>query len=273
MPPDPGRDREPGPSGATNGPAPELPPQPDPNSGEPRPPRAPVPRHEATRTSRARRTPEPPDGRGPTPVMAHYREQARYALLDALKATATFAIFLVVLNVVGSATEIVWIAYPVTGIYFLGFLLFRQRELVSCGVEWVQHNHHWIHGTYELDRIDHAYDARGKQPQLVLDKHVHRVKLSVDILGSNQELWDYIHLALRHSAVNGAEITATAREQLPELAALERPRRPYPREQSSDDERSTSRHKLANHHRGESIFALRSSILGHLRFHDKKHRP
>ena len=271
MPPDPGHDREAGRSGATNGP-PELPPRPDPDTGEPRPPQAPVPRHEATSTNRTRRKPEPPDGRGPTPVMAHYREQARYPVLGALKATTSFAILLLILNGFVSSTGIVRLVCPLTGIYFVGFLLFRQRELVSCGMEWVQHNHHWIRGTYELDRVDYAYGRHGGRSQLVLDKHVHRVSLPVDILGSNQELWNYIHLALRHSAVNGAEITTAAREQFPELAALERPRRPAPRKSSSDDERSTPGREPANHHRGETIFALRNSVLGHLRFHDKKHR-
>lgn len=272
MPPDPSHGREAGASSAANGPALNPPPRPNPDTGEPRPPQAPAPRHEATRANRTRRKPEPPDGRGPTPVMAHYREQARYPVFDAVKATTTFAITVLLVSVAGSAAELVWPVYPITGIYFLGFLLFRQRELVSCGVEWIQHNHHWVHGTYELDRVDYACGRNGQPSQLVLDKHVHRVNLPVDVLSSNQELWDYVHLALRHSAVNGAEITVAAREQFPELAALEPPRHTHPRTSSGDDDRSTSRHEPANHHRGESIFALRNSVFGHLRFHDKKHR-
>lgn len=251
---------------------PELPPKPDPDTGEPRPPRAPVPaRHEATRTNRTRRKPEPPDGRGPTLVLAHYREQARYPLLHALKAATTFAVLLLLISSGFTVTE--WFVLPVAGLHFVGYLLFfGQRELVSCGAEWVQHNHHWIRGTYEISRVDYAYDSRGEQPRLVLDKHVHRLNIPVDILYSNQELWDYVHLALRHSVANRAELTAAAREQFPELAAVEPPRLPLARNTSTDDEHSPNSSEPANHHRGESILAMRDSVLGHLRFHDKKHR-
>ncbi len=176
---------------------PELPPKPDPNTGEPRPPRAPVPaRHEATRTNRTRRKPEPPDGRGPTPVLAHYREQARYPLLHALKAATTFAVLLLLISSGFTVTE--WFVLPVAGLH--------------------------------------------------------------------------VHLALRHSVANRAELTAAAREQFPELAAVEPPRLPLARNTSTDDEHSPNSSEPANHHRGEPILAMRDSVLGHLRFHDKKHR-
>ncbi len=142
----------------------ELPSKPDPLTGQPRPPRAPVPiglfskekeekplkEHDADREHDRRWCPSPPGGEGP--LLEWYRA-SRW---NALRSTAVLTLILFV-GLCGEQLGFAWMAYWFPWGFILGgglFMYFRQRwKCFAAGAEWLKVRDNWVR-LYELRRIE-----------------------------------------------------------------------------------------------------------------------
>lgn len=92
---------------------------------------------------------------------------------------------------------------------------------ISAGADWVRGGRkHWIN-TCELARINLRTYA-SNQPGLVLADQERTVEIDLGLLQYERKVWDYVHLGMRHSAANGAELDRNTRATFPEIAEAAR---------------------------------------------------
>lgn len=203
----------------------ELPPKPDPETGEPRPPRAPIYRgfdeksEEQLRRERVTdpaKAPAPPEGQGP--LLAWYRASRKEAL-------KTAAWGLLILPVLVTMTRLsldwaqfwqAWIFVPLT---MLAVYSTQRTVVVSAGAEWLKHGKSWVR-LYELTDIDAKH--RGNDMHVDLTDDAGRtVKCKLIDLQKDQHLWDLVYNGILHSVIAGGATTTGMVH-----SALEVPRRP-----------------------------------------------
>ena len=191
----------------------ELPPKPDRETGEPRPPAAPLEHSSDGFPAKApSRLPKPPEGQGP--ALEYYRESARSVWLGGL-IPAGLILALAVWHS-GSIAFSQWFVWLIIGAVY-AFVVYRGRATsLTAGAEWVRINRHWVH-LYELTRIHYVITAQGAGRELSLGDRHGGITVPLNVLQSNKRLWDLVYLGMRHSVANGAEVTRTARAQFPEL--------------------------------------------------------
>lgn len=187
----------------------QLPPRPDPWTGEPRPPRAPgffkgdkPPKDQDSERDRSeRRKPAPPEGLGP--VLEWYRHSQRYAIGMGVAA------FVVIGILVGFRQGLdyswlgiwwMWVILAVAGLGMYG--IFRQVD-PAVGADWLKVGGTWVL-LYELTDIKVRH--RGMSMHLDLkDSGERKVQVRVDELQEDRDLWDLVYNGLLHSVlINGA---------------------------------------------------------------------
>lgn len=179
-----------------------LPPRPDPLTGEPRPPRAPV---EASHDEgfpeidpRRRPTKLPP---GEGPMLEWYRVTNRYAL--ALGALAAVFVFVGGFLVDGDF-DFQWVTSPwgllVPGLPLAaaGLLYWHFRtQWVAAGAEWVANPTGWVQ-VYELTEV-HTLIEVVKVRLCLTDTAGHKMDAQLDLLQHNRDLWDLVYNGILHS--------------------------------------------------------------------------
>ncbi|MDV6012294.1 hypothetical protein [Haloechinothrix sp. LS1_15] len=195
----------------------QLPPMPDRETGEPRPPRAPVIR--PAKNSRQRwsrfRVPKPPPGEGP-PLEWDYGSLKRQ--IEAFFVTMVIFIgFFTVYDLLDSdrgmfdwATDrTMWILFVVFSFLF-SFGVYIGT--VAAGADWLMQRKHFIK-TYELTSIE-LEPAINKYTFELQDRYGNEVSVSELALLGNRRLWNLVYNGIRHSVVNGAYIDSRAISRL-----------------------------------------------------------
>lgn len=203
---------------STNSSAPRsLPPRPDPQSGEPRPPHAPVYHGREADDARERNEryrPGPPAGEGP--VLAWYQAgKTDTVLIYSIGLIIMFLALGVIVWLKGGGflgwTQY-WPMWLVMVIAPLFAALTVRGDRCAAGAEWLRHGKTWVR-LYELTQITlrrYAYDMELH----LTDRGNRTVEVSTELLQHDRLVWDLTYNGLLHSTVNGAAVTTAAREAL-----------------------------------------------------------
>lgn len=199
----------------------QLPPKPDPYTGQPRPPAAPLeegskrrPPEDLDRLEHGQtKVPGPPDGQGP--------------MLEWFYANRTSRVFtglmlsgLVLLTYVikdwGFSWVSLWYLWLVAVPWPFLFLWSGRNERHSVGAEWLAvGNKAWIR-LYELNKIKITTAAGGMAQKLeITDSNGRGLMSNIGNLQDNPRLWDLVYNGLIHSYhLNNPETNKRARNNL-----------------------------------------------------------
>lgn len=189
----------------------ELPPKPDPISGEPRPPRAPgfhkedkPPKdQDRDRDQTIRRMPTPPDGEGR--MLEWYRHSQRNAIMVGLMGLAIIAIGLTVVQ----GFSFAWMAFwPVWAIVIVGaFIVYGSVRAVECavGAEWLKVGKQWVR-LYELTEIKARHRSNAIHLDFV-DSAGRKVMVKSDDIQEDRDMWDLVYNGILHSVIAGGAET------------------------------------------------------------------
>lgn len=188
----------------------ELPPRPDPTTGEPRPPRAPGLLHKrsAKQQERARVTdpskaPAPPAGE--SPLLTWFKTSRREALLITAWVLPVFPIGVTVLQ--GFSIE--WMKYwqPWVVLPLIMLAIYSVQRTVECsvGAEWLQVGKTWVR-LYELTKITAKHRSSAIHIDFE-DSAGREVRVQADDLQKNREMWDLVYNGVLHSVIAGGAKT------------------------------------------------------------------
>ncbi|GDY33958.1 hypothetical protein [Gandjariella thermophila] len=204
----------------TSDPTAGLPPKPDPQTGQPRPPHAPAlhtnrtpPESDRDRETRLSRKPEPPPGQGP--VLAWYRASWYGTVRLGIVGFVILLVGAAVLGYIkgyGLHVFSLWFTWLVMGLAAVGIAASTRKDWCAAGADWVMHQGAWVL-TYELTEIK----TRGISNTIYVyltDKDGRKIDASIDILQSDRLVWDLLYNGMRHSVAKGAALKGTARSAL-----------------------------------------------------------
>lgn len=185
----------------------ELPPRPDPATGEPRPPAGPMvlgpPPQESSELQTAGK---PPADRGPAlETLGHQR----------LQMLGGFAILVVLVGVAFTWIhgDLTWMQDPVPwGLIGLLVVFAVVRDWnntqLTAGADWLRVNRRWV-DTYDLAEIRLSGAIRGWTLHLA-DREGREVRAYIATVETNRKLWALVYNGMAHSVHNGAEINNLA---------------------------------------------------------------
>jgi hypothetical protein len=192
-------------------------PKPSRDTGEPRPPQAPVepdwrPFDKATDLGPQ----EPPPGKGPA---LEWFADAKSTLWGA--AVFTFLLVSVLLTVRAGGfgwMRTWWLWLILVGCCSL-FLLARKKLRTTAGSDWLRMDQQWV-DTYRLRSIRVTRGARTHHLELV-DQAGNKLHTQVYYLQKNRRLWDLVFNGILHSIVHsGADVNRRAVDHLHLKAAI-----------------------------------------------------
>ena len=177
-----------------------LPPMPDAESGEPRPPHAPLwPGWQPGESETAAKyKPTRPTGQGP--VLEFFKDSHRQAV-----GTGLAGILLIAVLGTFAWGGLAWVTDPIMWLIVLSpvplMLIFRRVDIIAAGADWLLWKTKWVR-TYDLAKV--KLSPRGAQFNLILTDREGR-KLSIPWLQLcyNRALWDLVYNGILHSAHNG----------------------------------------------------------------------
>lgn len=190
-----------------------LPPKPEPQTGLPRPPRAPVEPGggSSTGTQQQSSKPSPPAGQGP--ALEWHKASSRRSVAAGIGAMILVAVG-VTIKQDGSLDWMsiwwVWLIVLVVGV-LVGITI--RADSCTAGADWLSIGKKWV-SIYELTSVKVKVPANYRLLQLT-DTGGRRVSISLNTVQENQDLWDFVYNGILHSVVNGnAETNALARRSL-----------------------------------------------------------
>ncbi|KAA9152406.1 hypothetical protein FPZ12_036965 [Amycolatopsis acidicola] len=192
----------------------ELPPMPDPRTGEPRPPHVPIDgRTLAARAKQpfhARKVLAGPEGSGPALEWC-YGDRKMQRWLAVCLAVVLIAFYTI--RSAGFAWVTVWYLWAyVAAIVGLGWLLPLGHK-IAAGADWLN-TRGGIVKTYELTEITVRGTAAGGYNIEFRDGNGGEADASLDLLRENRDLWDLVNNGVRHSVAAGAATNVLARSKL-----------------------------------------------------------
>lgn len=192
----------------------ELPPRPDPHTGEPRPPRAPgftmeekPPKDaDAGRERNERRRPSPPAGEGP--VLEWYRHSQRRAVRIAVFGFVFFVLGMTAIEGFSFSWARAWPVWVVLVLGALGVYSSLRSVDAAVGAEWLKVGRRWVR-LYELTEVKAKH--RGNAIHLDMKDRAGRENwIKLDDLQEDRDLWDLVYNGILHSVVlNGAKTNDT----------------------------------------------------------------
>lgn len=197
---------------ATDDPTADLPPRPDPETGQPVPPDAPTQTAEGYNERKPSRLPNPPPGHGP--ALAHFREKRYLSWLGGLIPVALVAVALIAYD--GLSAIKIWPVWIILAAVYAWTVYVGRVNVVSAGADWVMCRKYWVN-TYELTKI-HGRTYGANEPTVFLADNERTVEIPIGLAESDRTLWNYVYLGMRHSVANGAELNLPAQGTWPELA-------------------------------------------------------
>ncbi|MBQ6643970.1 MAG: hypothetical protein IJH84_23455 [Saccharopolyspora sp.] len=201
---------------ATDDTAADLPPRPDPETGQPVPPDAPTQTAEGYNEKKPSRVPDPPPGHGP--AWAHFREKRYLSWLGGLIPVALVAVAVIAYD--GLSAIKIWPVWIILAAVYGWTVYVGRVNVVTAGSDWLKIRKYWVN-TYELTKIE-AHANGPNQPTVSLEDRERSVEMTISLIESDRTLWNYVYLGMRHSAANGAQINLPAQGTWPELAEAAR---------------------------------------------------
>lgn len=177
-----------------------LPPRPDPQTGEPRPPRAPAgdDGSEVGETDPGRCPRKLPSDQGP--VLEWFRYSNRFTLLvGALGVLFVFVAGVLSGDGFGWMASVGGLAVAVGIPLLTGLVLYwgNRARWVAAGASWVADNTGWV-DVYELTEIKTRVDV-GVLKLCLTDSVGRKMDTSVTLLQANTKLWDLVYNGMLHS--------------------------------------------------------------------------
>lgn len=180
----------------------EVAPKPDPRTGHPRPPRAPVLRDlnwaaDKNRENQAK-YPTAPNGRGP--VLEWWQERASTSTWAGVLVSGLVVLFLCIKDWgIAWMWTIPWlwvfVAIPPVIWYFIG-----RRVGISAGADWFAVKGGYV-DTYELTDVKVSGSSGGLAWDLELkDKSANEVSINLREIQANRDLWDLVYNGILHGA-------------------------------------------------------------------------
>ena len=179
----------------------KLPRRPNPETGEPRPPRAPRVSKKEVPTPRNQKIRKHPDGPpaeyGPR---LEWRQQSAVGVLTS--GALAFAFLLVVCLLFAGSDAVtlwfMWLIYIVTGALVA---LAAHKDWIAAGAGWLQNRNTWVN-TYELVEVKIGA-ASASQTLKLKDLAGQYTEVKLRDAQENPDLWDLVYNGMLHSAVNG----------------------------------------------------------------------
>lgn len=189
----------------------ELPPKPDSETGNPRPPSA--PREFAwsseDRERNSRFAPKAPAGQ--SPLLEWYKDSRRNAVLAALG----MAVILVGFTTL-TAGGFSWISEWWSWLLIVPWppLVYQSTRGVTCaaGAEWFANGPRWVR-LYDLASVKVKMQAQNRELQLS-DNSGRKTTILLMRVQQNPDLWNLVYNGIRHSVADGAETNDLARNAL-----------------------------------------------------------
>lgn len=188
---------------------------PDPQTGEPRPPHAPLEpdwkRSEDKHRNGASRVAQPPEGEGP--------------ILEWFCATTGRGVYFIVLLLVifigfltvrdgGFGWMTHWFLWAIM-VPFVAFFWFANRGTrLSAGADWLCYGKKTFIKTYELTKVRATTGGAARYLELE-DRRGNKLSAQINDLQLNRELWDLVYNGILHSVyVHEAETNQMAKDFL-----------------------------------------------------------
>jgi hypothetical protein len=187
-----------------------LPPQPNAETGEPRPPRAPVYGTIITHVPKfgPSITPAPTSGGSPTleTYAASNRATWSYGAGALILIVALLTIFY------GVSWVMIWWAWATLALVATTTFSFTRSGFYAAGADWVRNRKEWVK-TYELTEIEMHVSSAGTE-LLLKDSSGRSLNGRLADLQANRDLWDFVYNGIRHSIAHGATANRYARDAL-----------------------------------------------------------
>lgn len=189
-----------------------LPPKPDPETGHPRPPRAPVDPGSGNGPSETQQKskPEPPPHQSPT--LEWYKASRRRSILSGVGGFVVIGLGAGLLQGSEDWSSAWWLwLFPLAGAILIGLTI--RVDSCCAGSDWFSNGKAWV-STYELTSIKVTTPANYRELKLV-DGAGRSIEIQLMTAQENQALWDLVYNGILHSVTKGdPEINALARKAL-----------------------------------------------------------
>lgn len=193
----------------------DLPPKPDPRSGDPRPPHAPLERDwsgpEDKHKNGASKVPRPPEGEGP--MLEWFCAAPGRGVHFIVILLVIFIGFLTVRDGgFGWATN--WVLWAIMA-PFVVFVWFANRNTrMSAGADWLCYGKKSFIKTYELTEVKATTGGAARYLELK-DRQGNALSVQLNDVQLNRELWDLVYNGILHSVyIHGAETNQLAKDFL-----------------------------------------------------------
>lgn len=200
----------------------DLPPKPDTQSGQPRPPKAPTVKssNEKPQPWNPKKVPQPPDGEGPPLEWSYHDARDRRWVFGIT--VVLLMVFLSVKTILDGEGAFRWVTYwqmwIVIGVAGL-FMVWGGSTRLAAGADWLKREKQFVK-TYELTSVMVGKDWG--QGELVLkDRSGSELTVGLNDLRTNEPLWDLVYNGIQHSIATGAEVNTMAMQKLRVYTALE----------------------------------------------------
>lgn len=179
----------------------DLPPKPDVQTGEPRPPEAPLvesmgrSKYEQDQEPSAKRKPDPPDGRGP--VLEWYQDNQRAGIKYFF-----VGFFFIVIGLTLKEWSFHWVVHWQTWPWPIAlgliFYFWSRREVVAAGADWYKKGKYWV-DTYDLKSVK-VKTGPGRLDLEMDDRSGRGIATTCLVIEKNRKLWDLVYNGIIHSA-------------------------------------------------------------------------
>lgn len=189
----------------------DLPVKPDPRTGEPRPPEAPLAlgKMGPAPTKNLDKAGQTPDERGP--ALDVFIQDKRTVLLGSL---IVMGVIIIGASLQRGSFE--WMSDPVmlgiVGLAGLIMLVSGWNVHLTAGADWLRVNRKWV-DTYRITKI-HLYGIVFGWTLVLHDADGRKVRVYIGSLEANRELWALVYNGLAHSVRAGATLNALAGNML-----------------------------------------------------------
>lgn len=185
----------------------ELPPKPDPDTGEPRPPRAPglVDKKKSAeeeirgRVTDPAKAPAPPEGEGP--LLAWYKSSRRAALLVTAWGLPLLVVGVTLLQGFSIEWMKFWQLWALIVLFLAGLYSLQRTVVCSAGAEWLKVGKTWVR-LYELVEVKAKHRSNAIHLDFK-DGGGREVMVEVDDLQGNRDVWDLVYNGILHSVIAG----------------------------------------------------------------------
>lgn len=173
-----------------------LPPKPDPNTGEPRPPKAPTYGRAGLENASQGKAPSPPRGCSPT-LEWHVESNASQLVASIIVGLLMMAVFFVAKGTSWVGIWWIWALIIITpAIPYWGL----RGTFYAAGSDWLRTKHGWVN-TYDLILI--RLDITTKVVLTLQDSTKRGVSVDITGVQINRRIWNLVYNGMLHSIANG----------------------------------------------------------------------